>query len=147
MKNWLRPIRIGLVSIFIFFLLVAADMSIRQSFFYKVPLPNGYSLSEYFSRRSYLYDNHGALLLGSHPVTQFCINGSYAYGWIDEKDQTNRAKQPSFFAVNTSTADLKTFPSESGLDTYLKEQGIPPLSMRDSLTFWDIKTGYKQKTW
>lgn len=146
-KNQRRSTCLGLVLVFLFIFLLVADVIIRQSFFYKVPFPNGYSLSEYFSRRSYLYDNHGTLLLDGRPVTQFCINRPYAYGWIDATNKTARATQPSFFAVNTSTGDLKTFSSETGLDAYLKDQGLPPLTMQDSLTFWDLKTGDKQKTW
>ncbi len=145
MKKTLRLGCLCLVSFLFVFLLLVADLSIRQNFFYKITLPNGYSLSEFFSRSSYLYNNQGALLLGDHPVPQFCVSSPYVYGWIDASDKTQAANQLSYFVVNTSTGELKTFSNQSDLNTYLVQQGIPRLSMQDSFTFWDIKTGTNRR--
>jgi len=82
-----------------------------------------------------LQDPQGAPL-ASDGTSQFMVSGPHVYGWVD-----NQANE--FFALDTSNGNFNKFPTWEALNHYTDKLLLPRLNMRDSYTYWDIKTGFK----
>ncbi|WP_411825368.1 hypothetical protein [Luteolibacter sp. AS25] len=65
------------------------------------------------------------------------VSGAYVYGWID-----NSAEQ--FFTLDTKSDVFVIFNERSSLDEHTDTLSLPRLSMSDSYTYWDIRSGHKQ---
>jgi len=104
-----------------------------------VDFPHGFQLRRDAGGSTYLNKSTGFKLIPD-PVSQFCFREHCLYGWIDNKEE-------SFFFLDTDTGKLTLFANWDKIDAFLIKRGFPRLSMKDSFTYLDIKTGYKKKPW
>ena len=91
--------------------------------------------------RTFLYNPAGKKVIKS-PISEFAVSQEYVYGWVhDSQGET------ALFYLDTRTGAFRTFESERELQAITDALKLPPLNMKNSFTFLDIATGYKQPTW
>ena len=104
-----------------------------------VNLPNGYALHQQEGAMIYLIDKQGKRVIDK-PVTQFFVCGEHMYGWIDKGEN-------GFFYLNTRTGESDEYKRWADLDAKTDKLQLPRLTMKDSLTYLDVISGYKNQTW
>ena len=131
---------------------VLATLIIQQQFFYRIPLPNGYLLAQFFGGACHLDDNHGHRLFGSHVITQFSVSSPCVYGWLEHAPESHygwleSGDGDSYFFVDTATGDTRTFHARPELDRFLDSRHLPLLKMQTSYTIFDFQYGRLSKNW
>lgn len=104
-----------------------------------ISLPNKYNLSINSNEKAFIIDSSNSQVFDD-PVAGFVVNSECIYGWLD-----NPAENLFFLDMKSTTKAVFNTPSE--LDHYLNKRNLPKLTMKDSLTFLDIATGHKKKSW
>ncbi len=98
-----------------------------------VNLPNGYSLNDH--GKILLQDPKGFQIIKDQ-ISQFMVSGPHVYGWVDNK-------RDEFFALDTKSGKFSLFPRWEDLESHTDKLSVPRLSMKDSYTYWDIRSGSK----
>ncbi len=98
-----------------------------------VDLPNGYSLNDH--GKILLQDPKGSQLIKDQ-ISQFMVSGPHVYGWVDNK-------RGEYFALDTKSGRFSLFPTWKELEIHTDKMSVPRLSMKDSYTYWDIRSGSK----
>jgi len=106
-----------------------------------VILPNNYRLAEGSHQKTYLLSPVGNRVI-EYPISEFTVSHEHVYGWVHDGGGTN-----GFFYLNTLTCTFQTFEYWNQLDKVTDDMNLPRLTMKDSFSFLDIVTGYKQPTW
>ena len=98
-----------------------------------IDLPNGYSL----------HDEGKILLLApsgqkvsNDQISQFMVSDPHVYGWIDGRGD-------EFFTLDTASGAFQVSPESASINRHTDRLALPRTNMRNSYTYWDIKTGHK----
>ena len=81
-----------------------------------------------------LLDPKDNVLLES--VMGFMVVGNFFYGWCN-------APSLKYYLVDLKNNKVEFFENQESLNSALSYKGMKPLSMKDEITYWDIK---KKKT-
>ncbi len=105
---------------------------VSELFTRPVRLPKGYYLKESYGVVS-LHDRQGKVLLDEN-AAHFCVKEPYVAVWGINK----------VYFLNTETGEITSVPEQYYMPL---PRGGGSICIKDFLTFWDIKAGYKPVTW